>query len=256
MQKNNTVHRTKTSKSLWIFGRHACFSALVNPKRKIHQILLTKSSKEEFLSLHLSKSTALPAPQIVDTRVLESIVGENAVHQGIALELSPLEEPSLEEICKKASERAIILVLDQVTDIQNIGAILRSAAAFGINALVLTEYNAPTETGAMARAASGALELIPIVRATNLAQALDALKDHGFWCVGMDGEAKASLEEISKFEKLALVMGAEGKGMRRLTKKHCDLLVKIPIHKQMESLNVSNAAAIALYEATRKQPIG
>lgn len=251
MQKTTQPRRQKPSSHLWIFGRHACFSALNNPVRKIHQVLVTKSAKEDFLSLTLPKNLSLPTPRFVDNHSLDSILGPNIVHQGIALEVSPLEEYSLEKACKDGAERSLILVLDQVTDIQNIGAILRSSAAFGVKALVLTEYHSPPETGAMAKAASGALEITPIIRATNLVQALETLKQNGYWCVGLDGEAKQPLTALHKFEKLALVMGAEGKGLRRLTQKHCDLLVKIPIHSAMESLNVSNAAAIALYEANR-----
>lgn len=251
MQKNGQKRPEKHGGNLWIFGRHACFAALQNPKRKIRQIWVTKSVKTDFDTLSFSKNAASVTPKIVDNQTLESTLGANAIHQGIALEIVPLDTPSLEEIANSDETHATLLILDQVTDVQNIGAILRSAAAFGIKALVLTEYNAPTETGAMAKAASGALELVPIIRATNLAQALGTLKKHGYWCIGLDGEANAPLTTLATYEKLALVMGAEGKGLRRLTREHCDLLVKIPIHSQMESLNVSNAAAIALYEATR-----
>lgn len=252
MQKNAKKRHEKLGGNLWIFGRHACFAALQNPKRKIRQIWVSKPIKTDFFALTLSAPASLISPKLVDNQALESLLGPNAVHQGIALEVLPMEAPSLEDICHNGALQSTLLILDQVTDIQNIGAILRSAAAFGIDALIITEYHAPTETGAMAKAASGALELVPIIRATNLVQAMETLKTHGYWCIGMDGTADTSIETLATYGKLALIMGAEGKGLRRLTREHCDALVKIPIHPQMESLNVSNAAAVALYEATRK----
>lgn len=253
MHKNHHSKKQKANNDLWIFGSHACASAIENPKRTIKRVLLTKSAKEEFSSILSSKSNRLPPIEVVDKHILDSLLGATTAHQGIALAVHQLPEPDLSDIYSNPDSNSVIVVLDQVTDVHNIGAILRSCAAFKVDALILTEFNAPAETGAMAKTACGALELVPMIRAKNLVKTLEQLKKQGYWCVGMDGEAKAPLEEIKTFNRLVLVMGAEGKGIRRLTREHCDLLVKIPIDSAMESLNVSNATAIALYEASKKQ---
>jgi 23S rRNA (guanosine2251-2'-O)-methyltransferase len=175
------------------------------------------------------------------------------VHQGIAAQLDALEEPDIEDIVRATEglESARVVVLDQVTDPHNVGAIIRSAAAFGTAAVVMPERNSPPSTGTLAKAASGAIEHVPLVRVVNLARALDRLKQAGFWCVGLDAGATTALHAADLSGKVAVVLGAEGEGLRRLTREHCDLMVRIPISRGMESLNVSNAAAIALYELAR-----
>jgi 23S rRNA (guanosine2251-2'-O)-methyltransferase len=191
----------------------------------------------------------------VDRDGLERLL-PGAVHQGVALRVEPLPEPDLETLCDELAARpaATVLLLDQVTDPHNVGAILRSAAAFEADAVLLTERNAAPESGVLAKAASGALDLVPLVRVTNLARAIEALKAAGFWCIGLAEEATQTLAEADLSGRVALALGAEGEGLRRLTRERCDLLVRLPTGDAMPSLNVSNAAAVALYELRRSSP--
>lgn len=224
----------------YLFGTHATLAALANPMRKIKRVLATKQAQDEL-------GAKLASAQLVDTKKLENILPPGSVHQGVAVECDPLSQPSLSDFLSR-DESKPVLILDQVTDPHNVGAILRSAAAFDIGAVIATDRHAPTETGVMAKTASGAMEVVPYIMVGNLVQAIEAIKKAGYWIYGMDGEAKKSLHEIKLDAKTAIVMGAEGKGLRRLTAEHCDMLVKLPMSDKMESLNVSNAAAIAMYE--------
>lgn len=232
-----------SSGTVWLFGRHAVFAALANPSRDFRRLLTTPKSAE-----HLPPLPSGLQPQIMDVQELSRLLPRDAVHQGYALEVLPLDDGDLDILMQTGRP---VLLLDQVTDPHNIGAILRSAAAFDAAGIVVTKHNAPEETGTLAKSASGALEIVPIVRVANLVQAMEQLKAGGYWVAGMDGKATQTLAEAKLSAKTALVMGAEGSGLRRLTEEKCDLLVKLPISNQMESLNVSNAAAIALYELNR-----
>jgi len=224
----------------YLYGTHACLAGLANPMRKIKRVLATKQAQDELTGrLHNS--------QLVDGKKLDAMLPPGSVHQGIAIECDPLTQPSLSAWLAR-EENKPVLILDQVTDPHNVGAILRSAAAFDIGAVLATDRHAPPETGVMAKTSSGAMEIIPYIMVGNLVQAIEGLKKSGYWIYGMDGEAKQSLHEVKFDPKTALVMGAEGRGLRRLTAEHCDMLVKLPMSNRMESLNVSNAAAIALYE--------
>lgn len=233
-------------KDVLIYGKHPVELALKNPRRQIREIYALKGTLDEF---DIPKSIVVhPA----DNRVIENLVGRDAVHQGIVAVCAPLPNPDLNALLKNLAdeEKALIVVLDQVSDPRNIGAILRSAVAFGARAVIMPEAGAPAESGAMAKASSGALDLIPCIRVANLARTLDTLKKAEFWCVGLDGYAPNMMGNYKLPKRCAFVMGAED-GMRDLTKKSCDILVKLPMNPAIESLNVSIAAAVAMYEWNR-----
>ena len=236
-------------KPLILYGRHAVLAALKNPKRQINKILCVKENAEEI------RKVCKIAPQVVERKEIDKLVGTDAVHQGFALFCQRLEDWSLDEIIELAEEKqdCHVLILDQVTDPQNVGTIIRSAVAFDTLALIVQDKNSPQENGAMAKAAVGMIEHLPVVRVTNLSRAINQLKDAGFWTVGMDGYAKVTMDKLDKKGKTAIVMGSEGKGMRRLVEENCDVLVKLDMSPLVESLNVATAAAIALYEINKKQ---
>jgi len=229
----------------WLFGHHAVEEAFRNPRRQIHRLVVSGEAPA-------SLGRGIEA-EAVDRDFIDKLVGRDVVHQGIAARVSPLPEVDIYEICDKArdQENAVIVVLDQVTDPHNVGAILRSAAAFGAIAIILTERHAAPESGILAKSASGALEHVPLVRVTNLARAMEELKEAGFWCIGLASEAKQNLSAVKSGGKVALCLGAEGAGLRRLTRENCDLLVRLPTAGPIDHLNVSNAAAISLYELAR-----
>jgi 23S rRNA (guanosine2251-2'-O)-methyltransferase len=227
----------------WIYGRHAVSAALANPERKVSRILVSAQAGGR-----LDLPRPLPAPQTVDTRELDRILGAQAVHQGIAAQVAPLAGCVLEDVLHLATPSGPLLILDQVSDPHNVGAVLRSAAAFDATGVILPKDHSAPETAVMAKAACGALDLVPLITVTNLAASMRELKEAGWWIVGLDGTATELLTEVKLDAKTVLVLGAEGKGMRRLTQESCDFLARLPISSRMESLNVSNAAAIALYQ--------
>ncbi|MEZ5692054.1 MAG: 23S rRNA (guanosine(2251)-2'-O)-methyltransferase RlmB [Rickettsiales bacterium] len=231
----------------FLYGKHAVIAAMSNPSRKIKRVMLTRSMCDEIGEKTFSNVKNI---QIIDGKKLSEILPREAVHQGVAIECSPLNQPNLREWLERNYDKPLA-VLDQVSDPHNVGAILRSAAAFDIGAVIVTDRNAPAESGVMAKAASGALEIVPLITVGNLAQAIDILKKAGYWIYGLDGEAKQDISEIKFDKKTALVLGAEGRGLRRLTAERCDALIRLPISGNMESLNVSNAAAISFYELFR-----
>ncbi len=243
----------------WLWGIHPVLAALDNDARHIHRLVTTAEARRA----HADRLAPLlarrgVAGETVERDKLASMLPAGAVHQGIALRAEPLAALALEELAALAEGRATatLVLLDEVTDPHNLGAILRSAAAFGSLGVVVTVRNAPGESGALAKAASGALERVPLVRAVNLARALDELKHWGFWIAGLDAGARVTLAEAKLSGKIALVLGAEGEGLRRLTRERCDLLVRLPQTGAVESLNVSNAAAVALYELARESQPG
>lgn len=240
-EKNNNKEQ------LIIYGRHAVLSALKNPKRHVQKLLITADNKNEVEPLNVNFS-------VVDKKEFEKILPKDAVHQGFALYCNRLETYDIEDLIALAENknRCHILILDQVTDPQNIGAIIRSCAAFETLGLVVQDKNSPLESGAMDKASAGTIEFVPVARVTNLSRAIEKLKDAGFWVMGMDGYAETTIDKINKAGKTAIVMGSEGKGMRRLVQENCDSSVKLPISPNVESLNVSTAAAIALYELSKK----
>ena len=227
-----------------LFGLHAVEAALANPKRTVTRVLATENAAHRLGSL-LAKRGLTAEP--TTPRDLDRLLGPDAVHQGGALEAEPLPPVALDEV----DASGMLLVLDQVTDPQNVGAALRSAAAFGAAGLVMTERHSPPLHGALAKAASGALDLVPVILVKNLAQSLTELGERGFLRVGLAEEGAEALETASLTRPLALVLGAEGKGLRQLTREHCDLICRISTHNALASLNVSNAAAVALHWASR-----
>ena len=251
-QRGNRPNRDDESRiagsreSGWLYGLHAVSAALANPARKIRRLIATTDALEK-----LPAASRYPDAEKMTRQEIDNALPPGAVHQGVALLADPLDQPALEDIIATAGEQAVIVVLDQVTDPHNIGAVLRSAAAFGALAVIQTERGAPGATGIVAKAASGALEAVPLVTVTNLARALEALQRSEFWLIGMDGEAERTLADIAPAGRTALVLGAEGKGLRRLTREHCDLLARLPTRPPISSLNISNAAAVALYELAR-----
>ena len=236
------------SAGLVLYGRHAVMAALENPERKIHKLVCTAENASEirakYANLHLV---------VADRKDIDKLVSPEAVHQGYALFCNPLDNLSIEELCLNTEDdtKCNVLILDQVTDPQNIGAIIRSCAAFGAKAVIVQDKNSPQESGAMAKAAAGTMELVPVARVTNLVRAIEILKKHNFWIVGMDGYAKDNVDKIDKNAKLGVVMGSEGSGMRRLIEESCDITVRLPINEKVESLNVSTAAAVVLYELSK-----
>lgn len=234
-----------------LWGRHAVEAALKNPERRHRKLWATREGID-------SLDGELPADfpvEYADVADLARLVARDAPHQGLVLECEPLEDLHLADVLADVDEddaHRPILVLDQVTDPHNVGAILRSAAAFDALAIVTQDRHAPPEGGVVGKSASGALEIVPWVRVVNLARALEELAEAGYWRIGLAGEATATLAEALPTGPVALVLGAEGEGMRHNIAAHCDALAKLPISAHMESLNVSNAAAIALYAvATR-----
>ena len=233
----------------WLYGLHAVQAALANSRRKLGRAVLTPRAIETLGSKLLARVRV----ETQDPGSIDRLLPPGAVHQGAALEAWPLKTRDLDEILgQPAGEtRRIILVLDQLSDPHNVGAILRTAAAFGVTAVVVQDRNAPPQSGALAKAASGALDLIPYIEVVNIARALDQLAERGFWRIALAGDGSTSLSEAVPTGDVALVLGSEGAGIRRLVREHCEASAFIPISKTMESLNVSNAAAIALYELRR-----
>lgn len=230
-----------------LWGRHAVEAALKNPERQHHKLSATREAVEN-LDGELPADFTVEYAEVAD---LARLVAKDAPHQGLVLECAALEDVFLDDVLQGEAGRPII-VLDQVTDPHNVGAILRSAAAFNAAAIVTQDRHAPPESGVVAKSASGALELVPWVRVVNLARSLEQIAEAGYWRIGLAGEAEATLAEGLPAGPVALILGAEGEGMRQNIAGHCDALARLPISAAMESLNVSNAAAVALYAiATR-----
>ena len=225
-----------------LWGRHAVEAALKNPNRMHRKLWATR---EGVASLDGELPADFPL-EYADVSDLARLVARDAPHQGLVLECAPLEDIFLDEVLEGDQARPLV-VLDQVTDPHNLGAILRSAAAFDACAVVTQDRHAPPESGVVAKSASGALEVVPWVRVVNLSRALEEAAEAGYWRIGLAGEAQATLGEALPAGPIALVLGAEGEGLRENVAAHCDALARLPISSRMESLNVSNAAAIALY---------
>lgn len=223
-----------------IYGVHPVAEALNNPRRKIYSL---KASQNAAARLAGEIAARGLEPEIVHPNVLDRRLGADAVHQGLLLEAAPLRQPRLDEIAKSGT----VVMLDQVTDPHNVGAILRSCAAFNVTALVATTRHSPEASAVLFKSASGAYEHVPFVKVTNLARAMAELKTHGFRILGLDSDAAEDIAAADRTPPIAIVLGAEGKGLRQLTRDSCDLVVKLPLLGAIRSLNVSNACAVALY---------
>ena len=235
---------------LWLYGRHAVAAALVNPGRRIKRGYATKNAADWLREIGIAPEK-LAIFEDARPDAIDRLLQPGAVHQGIAIEAHDLERARLKEVCDPEGGRRPVVVLDQITDPQNIGAIFRTAAAFGARAAIVQERRTPPLSGALAKAAAGAVETVPCVKAVNISRALEALKDLGYYCAGLASEGGQPITLLPKDRPIAIVLGAEGAGIRQLVGQTCDGLFKIPIDASMESLNVSNAAAVSLYEATR-----
>jgi 23S rRNA (guanosine2251-2'-O)-methyltransferase len=240
-KKSHQSHGSSNRPRLW--GKHAVAAALDNPDRKI---LKAWATREAAGFMQFPKDVAVTFADVAD---LGRLVPNDAPHQGVVIEVEALDDIWLDGILANAPERAILLVLDQVTDPHNVGAILRSAAAFGAIGIVTQDRHSPPESGVVAKAASGALERVPWARVVNLARALEEIGEAGFWRIGLTGDADTDLREALGPARVGLVLGAEGAGLRPNSREHCDALARLPISDAIESLNVSNAAAVALYAA-------
>ena len=241
-----------SNRSFWLYGLHSARAALNNPRRKIRRALVTDRAQAE-LGQALAKTGIEPTMAAPDS--ISRMLPPGAVHQGVALLSEPLPALDLEDVLAGKPSPRLVAVLDQVTDPHNEGAILRSAAAFGIAALIVQDRHSPPESGVLAKAASGALDIVPRVSVVNIARALEELGRFGFWRIALAAEGDASLGEATRVGDVAIVLGAEGVGLRRLVRERCDISASIPMGGDMESLNVSNAAAVALYEKARQRKV-
>jgi len=231
-----------------LYGWHPVTAALNNPARRVRKLLATENAARRLAE---EKVPTTPAPEIVRPDAIAARLPPDAVHQGLYLEADPLPSPPIEEL----EADGIVLVLDQLTDPHNVGAIFRSAAAFAVTAIVTTARHSPEATGVLAKSASGALEHVPLATVQNLARAMAELKERGFLLIGLDSSGEADLATLPLRRPLALVLGAEGKGLRQLTRETCDHVARLELPGAIQSLNVSNAAAVALYIATSRSRV-
>lgn len=259
--KPGPVDSRKRTPDRWLCGLHAVAEAWANPERSVLALRATETGMEALQPAFARAREAgldRPKPQLVERKALDGLFPPGTVHQGAAIEVQPLPPVSLDDLGRMAEVRGTltVLALDQVTDPHNIGAILRSAAAFGAAGVVVTDRHTPEVTAALAKTASGAVEHVPMVRVTNLARALGALGEWGFRRIGLAEEGAVPLADAPVAERVCLVLGAEGEGLRKLTRETCDALVALPTDGPIASLNVSNAAAVALYEMARRRSGG
>lgn len=242
--------KQNNTQELFIYGKHPVIAALNNPNRKYKNLYTTKEIWQE---LEPSFSEVKVKIHLMESYEIDMRLPDGVNHQNIVLEVFPLKSLAIEDLLEKTvtKDNSCLVILDQITDPHNIGAIIRSAAAFSADAVILTEHNSPNENQTIIKTAAGACESIPLVKVTNLANCMKTLQKEGYWIIGLDGHTEIELNHSILSNKIAIVLGSEDKGMRNLTKKNCDYIAKIKISKNLESLNVSNAAAIALYEFSR-----
>lgn len=244
---------------IWLCGKHAVFAALQKKRRKIFQILVTKNTLLELEKvLQNSGLTNLKnSLKLVEGEQINAVVGRDQIHQGIALSCSRLpiknQNDLLEELYSlEKHQLPTLLLLDQLSDPQNIGAIIRSAISFGVTKIIFCEHNAPKESASMCKTSAGTIEMADLIVVVNFSNLIEKLKKIGYWCIGLDGTSSTKITDIKTYDHVALIVGSEGDGIRDLVKKNCDLLAKINIDPSVESLNASVATSIALYELSQK----
>lgn len=237
----------------WIYGQHAVEAALQNPDRNCLELYGLHENALTTLQPFTKNHPRLKA-HVLDRQKMQALVGEDAVHQGVALKASLLPEYFIEMVLEDPDPHSLCLILDQVTDPHNLGAILRNAAAFGVKAVIIPERNSPSAASAVvAKVASGALEKVPVIRVVNLVRTMEELQQAGFWCMGLAEEGTKNLQAQDLTGRLVVAMGAEGDGLRRLTKDTCDFLLRLPTASNFSTLNVASATAVSLYEVRRQQ---
>lgn len=251
------------SSKIWVYGKHPSFTILKNNRRKIFEILVTKNSIHELESF-LTKESLLKFKnliKIVNNDFIEKIVGKNQIHQNIAIKTEKLKTKNQFDLIEELylipdqSKLPTLLILDQITDPQNIGAIIRSAIAFNVNKIIFSDHNSPKENATIIKASAGNIDFVDLIVVTNFNNLIEKLKKIGYWCIGLASEGNKNICEINQYNNIALVVGSEGNGIRELVKKNCDLLLKISTNKSVESLNVSVATSLALYEIFSKKNV-
>ena len=260
---NNNAHRNKGEKpaqrgnrvKIDLFGAHAVTEAWINPKRHIHALYITDNALDGFdsaLKKAHDRGLKRPAPTIITKETLDASTPMGSVHQGLGLNCQSLEETDISDIIRanENAEKTVLLMLDQVTDPHNVGAIIRSSCVFGAAGIIMQRKHAPELTGVLAKTACGGVEHIAIAYETNLTRSLETLQEAGYFALGLAEEGDLSIQQFADHQKLVLVLGAEGTGLRRLVREQCDSLVALPTAGPISSLNVSNAAAVALYAVT------
>ncbi len=251
-KKNEKPQRAAPRIHIHIYGTHAVEAALNNPDRTIRTIYVTDATEDMAYRLVAEANKNgfdHPAPVLLEKQTFDRALPRDAVHQGIGLDCDPLQDVFLPDIINRTAkkDKSVIVLLDQVTDPHNLGAIIRSACAFGADAIIVQSRHAPELNALVAKTASGAMEHMPVVYETNLARAIENLQEHGYFAVALDERGEKSIAEAPKYQKTILVLGAEGPGLRPLVRDKCDILVKLPTSGALSSLNVSNAAAVSLY---------
>ena len=247
MRTKNNHSDGKQNNDGWIYGKHAVKAALQNKKRKIFRFVMLESVADYFKDIKNIK------PEIVNAEFFQAKFGKNATHQGCAVQVGKLSEIFIEDLLEDENDLRPFVFLDQVTDPQNVGSIMRAGAVFGARAVVVPENSSPELSPAIIKAASGAAEIVPLIRVTNLVQTINKLKKEGFWCVGLDERGEKTLSRTDLKGKIIIVIGSEGDGMRRLTKESCDFLVQLPFADNFSTLNAAQAATVSLYEVLRQQ---
>ena len=262
--KDNSGNDSRLSspdKSLLLWGNHAVTAALANSDRKIYEIFFTESKQKNVQRLINSRRSVSKGYKIklnaISSKDLTSLLPDHSVHQGLAAIVGELDNGGLDLLINRtySSRYSFVVVLDQVTDPHNLGAVIRSAAAFSVDAIIVHDRSTPRLDGALGKAASGALEHIPIIRTKNIARTIDKLKKSEFWCIGLSDDADNDLSSLGVHTRTAVVLGAEGEGLRRLTRESCDILARLPTSLNFPTLNISNAASITFYEIRKHLPL-